>query len=147
MPLPLSTLLGRKEHRLVTTTPDATVFDAISAMVHANVGAILVLDGEELAGIFTERDYLRRIALEGRTSRETLVRDAMTSDLVTVEPDVTADQCLALMTSRKIRHLPVLSDGVLMGIVSIGDCVRGRLDEVKSEAEELQRFVSGAYAR
>ena len=147
MPRSLSTLLARKEGRLVTTTPDATVFDAISAMVHANVGAILVLDGDALAGIFTERDYLRRIALEGRTSRETLVRDAMTSTLVTVEPDVTVDQCLALMTARKIRHLPVLSDGDLVGIVSIGDCVRARLDEVQSEAEELQRFVSGHYAR
>ena len=147
MPRVLSTLLSRKDNRVITTSPEATVFEAIGRMVDANVGAILVVDGAELVGIFTERDYLRRIALQGRTSRETAVRDVMTSDLLTVEPDTTTDQCLALMTDRKIRHLPVLDGGELVGIVSIGDCVRDRLDEVRAEAEDLQRFVSGGYAR
>ncbi|GAB5535472.1 MAG: CBS domain-containing protein [Rubricoccaceae bacterium] len=147
MPRSLSTLLNQKGDRIITIGPDATVFEAIGTMVEANVGAILAVNGADLVGIFTERDYLRRIALKGRTSRETLVRDVMTSDLVTVEPDATTGQCLALMTERKIRHLPVLRDGELVGIVSIGDCVRARLDEVRGEAEELQRFVSGGYAR
>ena len=147
MPRSLSTILNKKGDRIITIGPDATVFDAIGRMVDANVGAILVVDGADLVGIFTERDYLRRIALEGRTSRETLVGDVMTSDLITVGPETTTGQCLALMTDRKIRHLPVLRDGELAGIVSIGDCVRARLDEVRGEAEELQRFVSGGYAR
>lgn len=147
MPRSLSTLLNKKGGRIITIGPDATVFDAIGRMVEANVGAILIVDGSDVQGIFTERDYLRRIALEGRTSRDTLVRDVMTSDLITVEPDTTTGQCLALMTDRKIRHLPVLRDGELVGIVSIGDCVRARLDEVRSEAEDLQRFVSGGYAQ
>ncbi|MEO0559953.1 MAG: CBS domain-containing protein [Bacteroidota bacterium] len=147
MPRSLSTLLNKKGDRVITTTSDATVYDAIGRMVDANVGAIVVVDDNELVGIFTERDYLRRIALQGRTSRETFVRDVMTSDLVTVEPEATTGQCLALMTDRKIRHLPVLRDSELVGIVSIGDCVRAQLDEVRGEAEELQRFVSGGYAR
>ena len=147
MPRSLSTLLNQKGDRIITIGPDETVYDAIGRMVDANVGAIIVKEGGEVLGIFTERDYLRRIALKGRTSRETLLRDVMTTDLVTVEPETTTSQCLALMTERKIRHLPVLSDGELAGIVSIGDCVRSQLDEVRSEAEDLQRFVSGGYAR
>ena len=145
MPSPVSSLLHRKGDEVVTIGPNATVFDAIGRMVEHNVGAILVIENDALAGIFTERDYLRRIALQGRTSRETAVREVMTSDLVTVEPDTSVTVCLAMMTKHKIRHLPVLSDGALAGIVSIGDCVRARLDEVKSEAEGLQRFVSGGY--
>ncbi len=102
MPRSLSTLLKQKGDRVITTGPDATVFDAIGRMVEANVGAILVVDGGTVQGIFTERDYLRRIALEGRTSRDTLVRDVMTSDLFTVEPETTTGQCLALMTDRTV---------------------------------------------
>ncbi len=146
MRFPVSSLLTRKDAALVTIGPDATVFDAIRTMVDHNVGSILVTHGDALAGIFTERDYLRRIALEGRTSRETVVRDVMTTDLVTVEPDTPVDACLALMTRHKIRHLPVLREGAIAGVVSIGDCVRARLDEARAEADELQRFVSGDYA-
>ncbi len=146
MRFPVSSLLTRKDDALVTTGPDATVFDAIRTMVDHNVGSILVVDGGALAGIFTERDYLRRIALEGRTSRETALRDVMTTDLVTVGPDASVDACLALMTRHKIRHLPVMRGDAVAGVVSIGDCVRARLDEARAEADELQRFVSGDYA-
>lgn len=147
MRLPVSSLLTRKGDQVVTIGPDATVFDTIARMVEHNVGSILVTEGGALRGIFTERDYLRRIALEGRTSRETTLRDVMTADLVTVAPDTSIDACLVLMTRHKIRHLPVLSGGEVAGVVSIGDCVRARLDEARTEAEELQRFVSGDYAR
>ena len=147
MPRPLSTLLNQKDGRVITVHPDETVFEAIGRMVDANVGAILVVEGGTLQGIFTERDYLRRIALQGRTSRETPVRDAMTSDLVTVDPETRVDDCLALMTEQKIRHLPVLSGGELVGIVSIGDCVRDRLDEATEDARDLHRFVSGGYGQ
>ena len=146
MPLSLSTVLSHKGRDVVSIGPDATVFEAISRMVENNVGAIVVVDGDALAGVFTERDYLRRIALEGRTSRETKVADAMTADVVTVEPDASVDACLGLMTARKIRHLPVLDGGALVGVVSIGDCVRANAEEALSEADELRRFVSGGYA-
>ena len=145
MSLPVSALLHRKGDWVITIAPDATVFDAIGRMVDHNVGAILVTERGAIRGIFTERDYLRRIALQGRTSRETRVSEVMTADLVTVDPDTSVDECLELMTERKIRHLPVLRDGHLSGLVSIGDCVRARLEEAEGEAEGLQRFVSGGY--
>jgi CBS domain-containing protein len=145
MPTPVAALLKQKGDWVVTIDPDATVFDTIGRMVEQNVGAIVVAERGEVRGIFTERDYLRRIALQGRTSRETRVSEVMTADLVTVDPDTEVDECLAIMTQRKIRHLPVLRDGHLAGIVSIGDCVRVRLDEATEQAEGLQRFVSGDY--
>lgn len=145
MSTPVSNLLSNKDAVLVSTTPDATVYEAIEAMVARNVGSIVVMDGDRLAGIFTERDYLRRIALEGRTSRETRVADVMTADLVTVEPATTVEACLATMTDHKIRHLPVIDDGRLVGVVSIGDCVREVAERARGEAESLTRFVSGDY--
>lgn len=145
MPLSIANLLGRSGGELVTIGPDATVFDAIGRMVEHNVGSILVTEDDALRGIFTERDYLRRIALEGRTSRETPVADVMTADLVTVGPEESIDTCLEMMTEHKIRHLPVIRDGQLAGVVSIGDLVRARLEEAKGEVEGLQRFVQGGY--
>lgn len=145
MSLPISALLQRKGDWVITVAPDLTVFDTIGRMVEQNVGAVVVSERGEVLGIFTERDYLRRIALQGRTSRETKVRDVMTSDLIVVDPDTTVEACLGLMTEHKIRHLPVLRDGTLAGLVSIGDCVRARLEEATDAAEGLQRFVSGGY--
>ena len=141
----VASLVTRSRTEIVAIGPDATVFEAIGRMVDANVGSILVTEGDALQGIFTERDYLRRIALQGRTSRETRVGDVMTADLVTVSPDETVDRCLAAMTERKIRHLPVLRDGELLGVVSIGDLVRARLEEAVDEAEGLKHFVTGGY--
>lgn len=145
MSLPVSALLKQKGDWVVTIDPDATVFTTIGRMVEQNVGAVVVTERGEVRGIFTERDYLRRIALQGRTSRDTAVREVMTTDLVTVDPDTDVDACLEMMTRHKIRHLPVLRDGHLAGVVSIGDCVRARLDEARGATEELQRFVSGGY--
>ena len=145
MSVTVSSMLAHKDRGLVTTPPAATVFETIGTMVDANVGAILVMDGDDLVGIFTERDYLRRIALEGRTSRETRVDEVMTADLVTVAPEAPVADCLRTMTERKIRHLPVLHAGRVVGIVSIGDCVRALADAAQGEADELRRFVSGGY--
>lgn len=142
---PVSVLLKQKGDWVITIDPDATVYDTIARMVDQNVGAILVAERGEPVGIFTERDYLRRIVLQGRTSRDTVVREVMTSDLVTVEPDTTLETCLALMTEHKIRHLPVLRDGRLAGIISIGDCVRAVSEAARGKAEDLQRFVTGEY--
>ncbi len=149
----VSSLLAHKGGDLVTIEPSATVFEAIRRMVDANVGAVVVLDGDTadsgggLAGIFTERDYLRRIALEGRTSRETRVADVMTTGLVTVGPGESVETCLALMTEHRIRHLPVVDGERLAGVVSIGDCVRAQAEDARGEAESLQRFVAGDYGR
>ncbi|MFN3597785.1 MAG: CBS domain-containing protein [Rubricoccaceae bacterium] len=145
MPVSVATLLAHKGGRIVAASPDETVYAAIARMVEHNVGAIVVLEGDALAGIFTERDYLRRIALEGRTSRETVLRDVMTTRLVTIGPQETVERCLALMTDHRIRHLPVLEAGRLVGVISIGDCVRALADAARADAESLHRFVSGGY--
>ena len=138
-------MLSHKGRAVVTIEPGATVFEAIGRMVDHNVGAIVVVEDDDVRGIFTERDYLRRIALQGRTSRETRISDAMTADLTTVTPEATVDDCLATMTDGKFRHLPVLHAGRLVGVVSIGDCVRALADSARGEAEEVKRFVSGGY--
>jgi len=140
----VAAILRRKGDQVVTVAPDATVFEAIGRMVENNVGA-LVVDAGGPVGIFTERDYLRRIALEGRTSRTTRVDEVMTSDLVTVAPDAGAEQCLQMMTEHRIRHLPVMVDGRLAGVVSIGDCVRALLEGARDRADQLERFVGGGY--
>lgn len=145
MNTPVSALLKQKGDWVITIDPNATVYAAIARMVEQNVGAVLVTERGEPVGIFTERDYLRRIALQGRTSRETAVRDVMTSTLVTVAPDTTVETCMALMTARKIRHLPVLRDGRLAGVISIGDCVRAISERARGHAEDLQRFMTGEY--
>jgi CBS domain-containing protein len=121
---PLSEILGEKSGDVIRIDGDATVYEAVIAMVQANVGALLVTDGDEIAGIFTERDYLRRIAVEGRRSRDTTVSEVMSSPVLIVTPDTTVDETMALMTDRRIRHAPVVEDGVLIGMISIGDLVK-----------------------
>jgi len=116
-------ILSHKGGAVITIDGGATVFEAVKSMVEANVGALLVTDGEEISGIFTERDYLRRIAVEGRTSRDTLVRDVMSAPVICVTPETGVDESMALMSDRRIRHTPVVEDGALVGMVSIGDLV------------------------
>ena len=119
-------ILAEKGDHVVRIDGDATVFEAVSAMVEADVGAILVTgrDTAQIAGIFTERDYLRRIAIEDRTDRETHVRDVMSSPVIVVTPDTSVEEAMALMTDRRIRHAPVVDGDALVGMVSIGDLVR-----------------------
>ncbi len=117
-------ILSDKGGAVIRIDGGATVFEAVKAMVEANVGALLVTDGEEISGIFTERDYLRRIAVEGRTSRDTLVRDVMSAPVICVTPETGVDESMALMSDRRIRHAPVVADGALVGMVSIGDLVK-----------------------
>ena len=145
MSTPVSSILTRKGDWVITIEPKATVFDTISRMVEHNVGAICVVEGGELVGIFTERDYLRRIALEGRTSRTTRVEEVMTKGVVCATPDHTADDCMALMTEKKCRHLPVLRDGHLAGIVSLGDCVKVMLETTEDHVRDLESFIRGGY--
>lgn len=145
MKITVEEILRKKGTEVLTTDPDSTVFDAIARMVDHNVGSILVTDDGEIEGIFTERDYLRRIVLEGRTSKTTRVEEVMTTDVAWVDPSYTADECMALMTENKCRHLPVLSDNTLSGIISIGDCVKQVSRTARSRVEELQKYISGRY--
>ena len=121
----VSEILGAKGRDVLQIDASATVFEAIKKMVDRNVGALLVTEGGDLAGIVTERDYLRRVTLEGRTEKGTQVREIMSPELVYVTPDTSVEECMAVMTERRIRHLPVLDEGrKVVGIVSIGDVVK-----------------------
>jgi CBS domain-containing protein len=137
-------ILADKGSDVISIAGDATVFDAIKKMVEANVGAILVTgrDPDKIDGIFTERDYLRRIAVEGRTSRDTLVRDVMTSPVIVVGPETTVEEAMALMTDRRIRHAPVVDDDHLLGMVSIGDLVRLQSQEQSFKIRYLTEYIS-----
>ena len=123
----------------------ATVFDAIRKMVDANIGSIIVVDGERIRGVFTERDYLRRIVIEDRTSKTTRVEDVMTSDVICTDPECSVEDCMAVMTKARIRHLPVIEDGKLVGIVSIGDLVKFLSVERETEIRHLTDYISGRY--
>jgi CBS domain-containing protein len=145
MDTPVRHLLKQKGTFVLTTPPTASVFESIRRMVDHNLGAIVVTDGPSVAGIFTERDYLRRIVLQGRTSRTTAVSEVMTSNLVVASPDTTVETCLSLMTKARCRHLPVIEDDRLAGIVSIGDCVKHLLRAAETQVETLERYVRGRY--
>ena len=137
-------ILADKGGSVIRIAGDATVFEAIKAMVEANVGAILVTgaDGDRVEGIFTERDYLRRIAVEGRTSRDTLVHEVMTSPVIVVGPDTTVEEAMAMMTDRRIRHIPVVDEGRLAGMISIGDLVRVQSQEQTFKIRYLTEYIT-----
>lgn len=130
---------GSLVHRIA---PDRTVFEAIQTMVDRNCGALLVMEDDEIAGIITERDYLRRVALEGRTSRETTVQDIMSAPVVYIESSDGIEAAMALMTDRRIRHLPVVDGGSLVGLVSIGDLVRYQSREKTFQIKYLEDYIS-----
>ena len=135
-------LLEAKPAGLFTIEADDPVRAAIQLMAQHHVGALPVMRGPELLGIISERDYARKVVLLGRNSAETPVWQIMSSPVVTVVPDDTVTRCMRLMTSHRIRHLPVLDDGTLAGIVSIGDCVRAVIEAQKQEIDELKRYIS-----
>jgi CBS domain-containing protein len=120
---------------------DDTVYSALQLMAEKNIGAVLVMDGNDLAGIFSERDYARRGILRGHPSRETLVRAIMTTEVVSISPSLTVDECMALMTERRIRHLPVVDDDRVVGVVSIGDVVRAVVEEQQFTIRSLEHYV------
>jgi CBS domain-containing protein len=122
--------------------PDATVFAAVKAMVDANSGSLLVTEDDEIVGIITERDYLRRVAIEGKTSKGTTVREIMTAEVIYVEPSCDVEEALALMTDRRIRHLPVVDGDSLKGLVSIGDLVRFQTKEQSFQIRYLEEYIS-----
>jgi CBS domain-containing protein len=137
----VSDILEGKGKALHQIAADASVLDAVRAMVEANVGSLLVTDGDAIAGIVTERDYLRRVTLEGRDERDTPVREIMTSPLVVVTPETPIEECMALMTDRRIRHLPVMQGGKVIGVVSIGDLVKFQSQQQSFEIRYLNEYI------
>jgi len=138
----VSDILEQKGSNVLTIEASATVYDAIKRMVDGNVGALLVTEDGRLTGIVTERDYMRRVALEGRTEKETLVREIMSSPLVYVTPDTTVEECMGVMTERRIRHLPVLGEHrETVGIISIGDVVKFQSDQQNVQIRLLTDYI------
>jgi len=137
-------VLKSKAHQAVhTIPPGALVFDALKLMADKNIGALLVMEGERIAGIITERDYARKIVLMSRSSRETPVREILTSAVMYVRPGQTTEECMVLMTENRLRHLPVVDGNRLLGLVSIGDLVKSIISEQKFTIEQLQNYISG----
>jgi CBS domain-containing protein len=129
----------------VTVSPESSVYDALSAMADHNIGALVVVDGGRVVGVISERDYARKVILIGKTSRETAVEEIMGSPVVTVSPDATVAECMALMTSRFLRHLPVVERGELVGLVSIGDIVKTVLADQEEQLRRMSAYISGDY--
>jgi len=119
------------------------VFDAIKLMADKNIGALLVMEGEQVAGIITERDYARKVVLMSRSSKQTTVREIMTSAVMYVSPEQTSEECMVLMTENRLRHLPVIDAGRLLGIISIGDLVKDIIAEQRFTIEQLEHYISG----
>jgi CBS domain-containing protein len=136
-------LLEAKSPEVIAIGPEAPVIDAIRLMAERQVGALLVMDGPALAGILSERDYARKIVLQGRSSKDTPVRDIMTSTVVTVAPGDSIDRCMQLVTDRRIRHLPVLDDSAVVGVLSIGDLVKAVIELQRQDIDQLQRYIAG----
>jgi CBS domain-containing protein len=137
-------ILETKGTAIFTITPLTSVYHALELMVEKNVSALLVMESDELAGIFTERDYARKVVLKGKKSTETTIGEIMTSDLITVAPNSTIDECMGLMTGKYIRHLPVLDNGKLAGIISIGDVVRRIIEDQKSIIGHMEQYIAGS---
>ena len=138
-------ILGGKESRVLTIEKDATVYQAIERMAQHDVGSLIVMDGDEVVGMVTERDYLRDIALKGRSSKSTAVSEVMSSPVVFAQLDDTVQRCMAVMTEHRFRHLPVMGPDGLVGIVSQGDLVNQLLANKIDEIHELQEYIQGRY--
>jgi CBS domain-containing protein len=137
-------LLEAKGYTIWSITPDASVYEAIALMSDKNVGALLVLESGKLIGVISERDCTRRVILNERAPKDTKVREVMTSDVVYILPDQTVEECMALMTAKRVRHLPVLADDQLIGIVSIGDLVKDIISEQEFMIHQLEHYIKGS---
>jgi CBS domain-containing protein len=134
-------IIEAKTHKVLAVSPDATVYDALKLMAERDVGALVVMDGERLAGIFSERDYARKVILHGKASKDTTVREIMTEKVLCVRPEQTMDQCMALMTDKRVRHLPVLDHKHVIGVISIGDVVKEVISEQQFMIEQLEQYI------
>lgn len=136
-------LLDAKGHDVVSIAPDASVLDAIKLMAEKGIGALVVLDGSRLAGIVTERDYARKVILKDRSSRDTPVSSIMSSDVHTAGCDDSVERCMNMVTDQRVRHLPVVEDGEVVGMISIGDLVKAVIADQKEAIEHLEHYISG----
>ncbi|MEL7187228.1 MAG: CBS domain-containing protein [Pseudomonadota bacterium] len=136
-------LLDKKGGEIISITPDASVLDAIRLMAERAIGSLLVMEGSELKGIVTERDYARKVIVKGRSSNSTRVGEIMTEKVFTASPDSTANQCMNAMSEKKIRHLPVTVGDEVVGMISIGDLVQAIIEDQKEEIEHLEHYISG----
>ena len=138
-------LQSKPDATVHTIGPAASVLDALQLMADKGIGALIVTEGERIVGIFTERDYARKIALMGRTSAVTQVKDVMTTAVMFVRPDQTSEQCMQLMSNNRLRHLPVVDNGKLVGMISIGDLVKDIISEQKFIIEQLENYITGSH--
>ncbi len=136
-------LLDEKGGEIQSIHPDDSVFDAVQKLANANIGSLIVIEDDRPVGIFTERDYARNVVLQGKSSPTTPVRDIMTSRVIFVQPSQTVEECMAIMTDKHIRHLPVLRDEKLIGMISIGDLVKSIIADQKFTIEQLETFIRG----
>lgn len=136
-------LKSKSDKTIYTTTPSSSVFDAVKLMAEKGIGALVVMEGESVVGVVTERDYARKIVLMARSSKETPVRDIMTSSVMCVRPDRTSEECMALMTEHRVRHLPVMDEGKLIGLISIGDLVKDVISEQQFIIQQLEQYIAG----
>ena len=137
----LNQLLAAKGSQVYSIRPDAKVIEALQLMAHKDVGALVVVDGEKLVGIVSERDYARKVILHGRSSQDVPVRDVMTSPVITVDPTYSVEQCMALVTQKRVRHLPVLENDRLIGVLSIGDLVKEVIAEQEQTIKQLESYI------
>jgi CBS domain-containing protein len=138
-------ILKNKSKDIYSIAPTATVFDALKLMGEKGIGALMVMEGEEVAGIISERDYARKVILKGKTSRDTLVKEIMTHNMFSVKPENTVEECMVLMTGKRIRHIPVFDQGKFVGIVSIGDVVKSIISHQEMLIEQLSSYIAGKY--
>ena len=136
-------LLERKSKEVFSIAPDALVYDAVKLMAEKGVGALLVVDKDDVVGILSERDYARKVVLKGRSSRETPVRDIMTEKVLYVKPERTLEECMAIMTEKRIRHLPVMENDRLIGVFSSGDVIKAMVSEREFIIEQLESYIKG----
>lgn len=141
---PISSVLIHKTSALWSISPDATVFEAIKLMAEKNIGSLLVMSGGKLAGVITERDYTRKVALHGKTSKETRVREIMPREILTITTDDSVEDCMRLMTENRVRHLPIMEGENVVGIVSIGDLVNWIISTQNAHIEQMEQYISGS---
>ena len=142
---PISSVLRHKGAEIWSVTPDTSVYDALELMAEREVGALLVMEGNHLAGVVSERDYARKVILQGRSSKDTAVGEIMTAEVITVTPRHTVDECMKLMTELRVRHLPVTDTTGIAGVISLGDLVKYIITAQEEEIQHLHAYIAGAY--